>query len=250
MLALGRQAEFCDRFDAAGAIVDRMPDEFLLRRVRERLARPRREIFLERKIFGIGLSKTGTMSLHEALMRLGIDSAHWANPLTREMLSDADIFLFGASSDICVSQDFEKLYYLYPNARFIWTQRVLGPWQNSFENHHARYNWARTFEQVRAYYERPGNHYGFSSAAAHFGLYLNAANLAEAYQAYDKRVRSFFSDKPGCLLELDVTWGQGWRELCAFLNVPVPDFPFPHANKSRSIHEADHSHPDDNHAMP
>lgn len=249
MLALGRQSDFCTRVDAAGTDIDRMPARFFLRRIRERLARPRREIFLEPKIFGIGLTKTGTTSLHEALMLLGIDSAHWTNPLTHEMLSDSDIFMCGAAADICISQDFEKLYYLYPNARFIWTRRPFETWQASFQRHHARYNWARTFDEVRAYYEHQDSHFGISSAAAHFELYLNADNLAEAYQAYEMRVRSFFADKrPSCLLELDVTSGQGWPELCAFLGVPVPDRPFPSANTLRPIQDGDHSFTDDGHA--
>lgn len=249
LLALGRQSDFCTLIDAAGTDIDRMPAYLFLRRVRERLAKPRREVFLEPKVFGIGLTKTGTTSIHEALMRLGIDSAHWTNPLTHELLSDADIYMFGAASDICISQEFEKLYYLYPNARFIWTRRPFETWQASFQRHHARFNWARTFDEVRAYYERPGSHFGFSSAAAHFQLYLNADNLAEAYQAYEKRVRSFFADKrASCLLELDVTSGQGWPDLCTFLGVPVPALPFPRANKSRPIQEADHSFTEDGQA--
>lgn len=240
LLALGRVADFCARVDATGIGHDRTPNYLFLRRVRERLGKPRREIFLEPKVFGIGLTKTGTTSLHAALMQLGVDSAHWTNPLTCEVLSENDIFLFGASSDISVAQDFEKLYYLYPNARFIWTQRPFESWRSSFENHHARYNWARSFKEIQSYFGRNDSHYGFSSAAAHFGLYLNAHSLSDAYRTYDRRVRGFFSDKaPGRLLELNVFEGQGWPELCAFLGVPAPDLPFPHANKSQALHDED-----------
>jgi len=39
------------------------------------------------------------------------------------------------------------------------------------------------------------------------------------------------SKLPNCLV---VCWenGDGWKELCEFLNVPIPDVPFPHLNKN------------------
>src|SRR5262249_31169009 len=109
LLALERFGEFSARFDAECSGILGTPRYFFLHRVRERLGRPRREVFAESKIFGIGLAKTGTTSLADALIALGIDAAHWANPLTHQLLSDIDIFLFGAATDTCVAQEFEKL---------------------------------------------------------------------------------------------------------------------------------------------
>lgn len=39
------------------------------------------------------------------------------------------------------------------------------------------------------------------------------------------------SKLPNCLV---VCWenGDGWKELCEFLDVPIPDVPFPHLNKN------------------
>jgi hypothetical protein len=34
------------------------------------------------------------------------------------------------------------------------------------------------------------------------------------------------------LLVFDLPRGDGWEELCAFLGHPIPDEPFPHANRA------------------
>ena len=62
-------------------------------------------------MFGIGLSKTGTMSLAGALAILGFDAAHWTNPYTEQVLSDADFYMLGACTDVSVTQNFARLFY-------------------------------------------------------------------------------------------------------------------------------------------
>jgi hypothetical protein len=206
---------------------------FALERVHGRLSKPRAEVFAETKVFGIGLSRTGTTSLAQALTLLGIDTAHWTNPLTQQIISEIDIFMFGACADCCVSPEFEKLYYLYPNARFILTRRAVEDWVRSFWQHHARTSWVRNREEFRrAFSERP-----FPDAAVEFALYAESSDIAQSYRSFEKRVRDFFADKPaGKLLQLDVFAGEGWPELCGFLGRPVPDTPFPRLNGLSTAH--------------
>lgn len=231
LLALERFADFVAKFDAACADIDGSEHLFALRRVRDRLSKPRGEVFAEAKVFGIGLFRTGTTSLTGALAALGFDTAHWTNPLTHQLIGEIDIFMFGACTDSTVSQDFEKLYYLYPNARFVLTRRPIEDWVRSVENHHRRHSWARDLEALRITYGESHIPHRFAQAAVEFGLYLNAGDLAEAYRAFDRRVVHFFSDKPGGkLLRLDVFAGQGWPELCRFLGRPEPDAAFPRLN--------------------
>jgi tetratricopeptide (TPR) repeat protein len=231
LLALERFDEFAAVFAARRAELEDTAHLAALEKVRDRLQKPRREIFAEAKVFGIGLSRTGTTSLAEALTLLGIDTAHWTNPLTHQLLSDADFFMFGASTDCCVSAEFEKLYYQYPNARFVWTRRPLDAWLASFERHHDRHSWARDAEELRNVFDQNLCTHMFEHAALEFGLYLNAADLPAAWREFEARVEYFFSDKPeGRLLTLDLFAGQGWPELCAFLGRPVPDAPFPRLN--------------------
>ncbi|MBV8976737.1 MAG: hypothetical protein JO261_12650 [Alphaproteobacteria bacterium] len=230
LLALERHGEFVARFDALQEALRPAPRFALLRGLRNRLARPRREVFAEEKVFGIGLSRTGTTSLSDALEILGFDSAHWVNPLTYQLLSDTDFFLFGAATDCCVSPEFEKLHYQYPNARFVLTRRPLESWLASFARHHEKHSGTGVLEGLRALFDGPDNPFMFHHAALEYGLYLNAPSLAEAWRQFEARVRHFFADKPGKLLELDVFAGQGWNELCGFLGRPVPSKAFPRLN--------------------
>ena len=139
--------------------------------------------------------------------------------------------MFGAATDCCVSAEMEKLYYQYPNARFVLTTRPLEPWLRSFHDHHERHSWAGDIDSLRAVFDRADCAHKFEHAALEYGLYLNAETLTEAYQAFETRVRLFFSDKPANkLLTLDLFAGQGWPELCGFLGRPIPSEPFPKLN--------------------
>lgn len=232
LLAHERFAEFERRFDETRDGLAGHDNLDLLARVRTRLGKQRGEGFAEPKVFGIGLSRTGTQSLTQALRIVGIDAAHWTNPLTYQLIGATDVYLFGACTDISVAQDFEKLYYQYPNARFVWTRRPLDGWMPSVTRHYEFWHRASGIPGLRRELERGAIAFGLPRAAIEFGLYLNNEDFAESYRAFEQRVRNFFRDKPpGKLLELDVFAGQGWSELCAFLGVAVPDQPFPHANK-------------------
>ena len=58
------------------------------------------------------------------------------------------------------------------------------------------------------------------------GDYRDRETAIAAYRANNARVRKVVP--PDRLLVFDVA--QGWKPLCAFLDVPVPDTPFPHHN--------------------
>ena len=73
------------------------------------------------KVFGIGLSKTGTRSLAEALIILGYKTIHY--PWSME-----DIANHEASLDIPVACRYKVLDLLYPNSKFILTTRPFNEW--------------------------------------------------------------------------------------------------------------------------
>ena len=98
-----------------------------------------------RKIFCIGLNKTGTISLHQALTTLGFSSLHWGGQASRhaverairedkpllEYLGDYDAY-----SDIQrLSVNFELLDRQYPASRFILTTRDVEQWLDSRRRH-------------------------------------------------------------------------------------------------------------------
>ena len=60
----------------------------------------------------------------------------------------------------------------------------------------------------------------------------NEAVYVERYERHNREVLDYFRDRPGDLLVIDLPGDAGWEKLCAFLGHPVPDEPFPHANKA------------------
>jgi hypothetical protein len=66
--------------------------------------------------------------------------------------------------------------------------------------------------------------------SAHF----DPERFSRAYDAYVERVDDHFRRRETDLLVLDLFAGQGWPELCAFLDHPAPDLPFPFENPSPS----------------
>jgi Sulfotransferase domain len=166
------------------------------------------------KIFGVGLSRTGTTSLHFALGLLGFRSIHYP-PFHRlhELLERYD-----AAVDTPVACIFRELDALYPGSRFILTMREVRSWlastQAFFAGPPPQAAWKR---EVRL------RTYGT--------LEWNCRTFLRAYNRHRDNVVSHFADRPGALLILDITAGEGWDELCAFLQKPIPRVPFPHENK-------------------
>ena len=82
------------------------------------------------KIFGIGLHRTGTSSLNEALNILGYRSIH--TPL--DIYPDIDtriIDKYDAFTDNPIPLLYKQLDRLYPGAKFILTTRDLDSWIKS-----------------------------------------------------------------------------------------------------------------------
>ena len=84
------------------------------------------------KVFGIGLSRTGTISLAIALGMLGYDSIH-AEGMHH-------IRLFQACTDTPVAARYRRLDKLYPNSCFILTVRGVDGWLESCREHFLQYS--------------------------------------------------------------------------------------------------------------
>jgi tetratricopeptide (TPR) repeat protein len=204
-----------------------------LRAVATRLREPSYPDLNRPKIFGIGLSKTGTSSLAAALRTLGLNTVDWMNPLTGELFSEDDLHLFDAFTDTPVTASIEFLYQLFPASKFIYTIRSIDDWEVSITDHVRRHFGYRDFAEAReAVQRRDAFHHGLRFSNLHRSLYFNFGSYREAFSAHDRRVREFFRDKPGNrFLEFNVFAGQGWQELCAFTGHALPGEPFPWANK-------------------
>jgi tetratricopeptide (TPR) repeat protein len=187
------------------------------------------------KVFGIGLSRTGTTSLSRSLEHLGLLTGHFRNPFSGVMLSPDDAELLDAMTDTPVCGMFEALYERYPEARFILTERSLPDWEASLSGLFERTFGTADFGALRAQCSAGGElRYGPPWAKLHMDLLFQYADAAAAWRAYHERVDAFFADKPAeKLLRIDLTAGAGWDELCGFLGVEAPVGAFPWENRSK-----------------
>lgn len=169
------------------------------------------------KIFCIGLNKTATTTLHEALTILGFRSLHWKatpddepadNAVFRAQEEGLPLLTYVAGydaySDIWpIIHNFDLLDEQYPGSRFILTTRDPKAWLESRIRHVERHDpeialdpdeWRRTFER------------------------------------HHRRVEEYFTGRSD-LLVVDIPRDPTWENLCEFLDRPVPDVPFPWVNR-------------------
>jgi hypothetical protein len=172
------------------------------------------------KIFGIGLSRTGTTSLTLALETLGNRVIHF--PMTTKEIEEHD-----AATDTPVAANFEALDARFPGAKFIYTTREISEWLES-----CRRFWTKRKES--SFDPTP------FITNLHRKLYgspeFNPDGFAQAYQRHEAQVLGFFADRPSDLLVLDICGGSiGWEPLCDFLGASIPNIPFPSVNASSAI---------------
>lgn len=187
----------------------------------------------EEKVFVIGLSKTGTTSVHAALKLLGYPTAHWRNPVSFALLGDEDWALFDAFADIPIAARFEELDAQFPNAKFIYTTRPVSSWVNSIRRHYDQGLGIEHPTELKA--SGPASRFGGQAGAIEASLYAAHETWEAAQVFHHQRVISHFAQRGASkCLHFSLFDGDGWPELCAFLGKPMPSRPFPHANASES----------------
>lgn len=182
------------------------------------------------KIFGIGLSKTGTTSLGLALNRLGIPTIDFPHdPVTLSQLENGDYRLrvlerYRAVTDTPVAPYYAQLDKLFPGSKFILTVRDPEKWLRSVEEH-----WK--FSHEWAEHHRDFRRFTYFMHVAVYGTYaFERDRYAHVYAQHTRNVLEYFKDRPDDLLVLKVCDGESWEKLCPFLQVPVLDEPFPQVN--------------------
>ncbi len=177
------------------------------------------------KVFCIGFQKTGTTSLHAALTMLGYRTAAVVGrDWTAERIAAEGAALcietadgFDAAQDMPWPIFFRELDAAYPGSKFILTLREKESWFRSIEGHFG----ANPDEMQAFVYGR--------AAAAPAG---NRERYMEVYARHEQDVRAHFAGRPNDLLIMNLERGDGWREICGFLGVPIPDAAFPARNRS------------------
>lgn len=198
----------------------------------ERLKTPDDPKYHQGKIFGIGLSKTGTTSLTRALDIMGFSAAHYFNNYSGELLAQRDIALYDALTDTPISYQFEQLYERYPDAKFIYTTRPLEKWVPSLLKHIQRVLNISSYSGFDEVVNGDNDtRHGELFRDVHNKLYVQYKTPEEAYHAHDANVRNFFAERPEAnFLEINFFEGDGFPELARFLGCPEPDQPFPWEN--------------------
>ncbi|MEQ8584043.1 sulfotransferase family protein [Marinoscillum sp.] len=175
------------------------------------------------KIFGIGLQRTGTTSLFQALTVLGFHPAPHGIPLFYDIhhpiLTKHDAFM-----DNPIPLIYRELDQKCPGSRFVMTTRPLESWLESVE-----WLFLRKLPKMSRDLRQVGDeiHTHFYDTSIY-----NRDLFAAKYVAYHQGVFDYFRMRQEDLLVVDFTKGGGWSEFCPFLGKPVPDVSFPHANPS------------------
>lgn len=163
------------------------------------------------KIFGIGLTKTGTRSLAEALTILGYKTIHYPWSLD-------DIQRHQASTDIPVSCRYKNLDQIYPGSKFILTTR---PYED----------WIRTVSMKPADPHKPPL-WKLDVRLTMYGvLHFDQDAWTKTFHRHHDDVEQYFRNRSDLLI-LDLNVEDKWEKLCGFLGKKVPNVPYPHLGKN------------------
>lgn len=188
------------------------------------------------KVFVVGLNKTGTTSLGDALRFVGYRRLGWGDFTSRKLFHDwysgnlepliKCTTEYDAFEDLPWPFVYQEMAALYPDSKFILSTRANAEvWWKSISRHTARRVWI-------------GHEltYGSYSAAEDKDGYI------DLYLRHQQDVRQFFKDQPGRLLDLNIDEGADWTTLCEFLGCKsVPQSPFPKSNSKTSFLNADYT---------
>lgn len=186
----------------------------------------------ERKIIGIGFHKTGITSLKTALELLGYDTVKGRQVYNENTITYKESIFFLKKQNYSLLLDllnpyeaivdnpwnilFKEIDSKFPNSKFILTLREEKSWLSSAKKHFV----PRPDTMIREWI------YGVSAVAD------NESTFLERYKRHNQLVLDYFKDRPDDLLIVNWKDGDGWKELCSFLDKPVINLPFPQFNKS------------------
>lgn len=183
------------------------------------------------RVYGIGLSRTGTTTLHDYLNTVGYNSVHFPNSIKRlEQVFDGTTW--NAAVDTPIALNFRELYYRYPKAGFILTLRNKQKWLDSVEHHMSKGKGRR------------GHGHQFTRMIRK-GLYgsieFNRDIYAKAYNTHIQNVMNFFRAKDSIsqliMINIPDNAAESLDRLNNFLDIPEHKRPkaFEHLNKKTNV---------------
>lgn len=197
------------------------------------------------KVFGLGLSRTGTTSLTLALRTLGYNVRHDLNGG-----GDVDFLLdvfkgkfqwkqFDRSAgalDIPISIYYREFDAQYPGSKFILTIRDKESWLESCEHliahltKHIRTDWPNRKDWHMVHMDGPS----LVRLMTYGRAFFDREQFSRTYDKHYQEVTEYFKDKPNQFLIMNICNGEGWEKLCPFMGKPIPKASFPHVNKRKT----------------
>jgi hypothetical protein len=201
-------------------------------------------------VIGSGFGRTGTKSLKVALEQLGFGPchhmhenierpelvSHWQNVAAGKPVDWKEVFAgYRSQVDWPGAHVWRELSAAFPDAKVIHSVRPEDVWWNSFSKTIGKLG--ITYQQMQL----PPHIRNMTDAAFEMiGKQTFDGKMADrnaALAVYNLRTRQVREAiPPERLLVFDVA--EGWEPLCRFLNVPVPNRPFPHLNLRADFWEA------------
>lgn len=186
------------------------------------------------KIFGIGLSQTGTQNLAHALNLLGFNVIYSPNDevtLTEVMGENYNFSIlkdFDGITDIAVAPFYAQLDNLFPNSKFILTVRDKESWLKSLAT---QWSTELVLDDSLASNEANMQRRRLLRIATYGTYTFNEERFNYVYDLHYKSATEHFKQRPESLLIINIYAGDGWEKLCPFLNLPVCQEPFPFRNQ-------------------
>jgi hypothetical protein len=201
------------------------------------------------QVIGAGFGRTGTLSLKLALEQLGFgpcyhmmevfhrpgDSEKW-EAAARGVPTDWASFLkgFRAAIDWPACHFWRALHAAFPDAKVILTERDPESWYASisktiFESMAG----PPSDDPIRAAQHKMGR---LIVSDLTFGNRFDKEHVLDVYRRHNETVKRAIPASQ--LLVYDAP--QGWKPLCDFLGVAVPDAPFPKTNSTEEFRTRAH----------
>lgn len=191
------------------------------------------------KLIGLGVGRTGTLSLQTAIEQLGLGPCHHMEYVLHHMDTQVPLWNaavagkadwsaiyngFQSAVDWPTAGFYRELYATYPGAKFLLTLRSPESWADSY---------GETIYKLMAGRDKapPEMRDWLEMAVAvtkktGFVDGLDRDGLMQGFIAHNDAVRATIPAEQ--LLVFQVK--EGWQPLCDFLGLPVPDGPFPRTN--------------------
>jgi len=202
------------------------------------------------EIIGPGFGRTGTNSLKIALEHLGLGPCHhmfevrdnperladWEAAARGERVDWNKVFRgYRSQVDFPGARYWRELTQAFPKAKVILSVRDPDQWFDSVQ--------ATIIPFLAARGKHPAPHVNAICEMGHETVDVQVFGGRLSDREHAKRVFRDHNAEVQSKIPADrlLTWDprEGWKPLCAFLGVAVPDLPFPKTNSSKEFVEAE-----------